>query len=261
MRMMHRRYQSSLSENPVMTNIAQSFCLWTIGDALSQTFEKVSGAAKIESEQNASFSSISQDVAHSPQNEIQENVATSFNQKYKLICLDYSNSFDTSRCAAAGLYGGLVLGTVGHQWYKGLDWFVSKVVCPKTTSALIFSKVFLDTFVFGPIHISAFFSWMEISKGRKADEIQKKLVEDFAPTFVADSAFWIPVQILNFKFVPVPLQLTIVNVACIFECAGLSFLSKFGWGHSNKEAVVVVVEPEALFQQTCSNLVARQSIL
>ena len=173
--------------------------------------------------------------------------------------------FDTTRCAAAGMYGGLFLGTVGHQWYKGLDWFVSKVICPRTTSSLILSKVLLDTFVFGPIHITAFFSWMELSKSRTFNEIQTKLSKDFAPTFIADSAYWIPVQILNFKFVPVPLQLTVVNVACIFECAGLSFLSKFGWGghaiEETAEAKIALVETDVLFERSCRSLVARQSTL
>ena len=247
-----------------MTNIAQSFCLWTLGDALSQTLERLSGAAKIESQQTVMVASTS-DGTRESQVSNERSVRRIFDEKLESY-FDFVHNFDSTRCAAAGLYGGIFLGTVGHQWYKGLDWFVSKVVCPKTTSALIFSKVFLDTFVFGPVHISAFFSWMEISKGRKAEDVQKKLVNDFVPTFVADSAYWIPVQILNFKFVPVPLQLTVVNVACIFECAGLSFLSKFGWGgHSNpadeQAPAVVLLEPETLFQRSCPNLVARQSTI
>ncbi len=143
--------------------------------------------------------------------------------------------FDLSRCIISGMYGGLFLGPVGNLWYKGLDFSVSKVLNPKTLPFLfLLAKVFLDIFVFGPVHVTVYFTWMKIAKGASLDEVKAKLIEDFLPTFIADSAYWIPIQILNFRFVPVPLQLTVVNVACIFECAGLSFLSQVGWGHAQE---------------------------
>jgi protein Mpv17 len=263
---LQRRYQSALKEHPIMTNIAQSFCLWTIGDALSQTFESVSRlstANKPHLIQNAS--AVSDSTVESAR-EFSGFESSNVFRKISGISSFFKeclNAFDTTRCASAGLYGGLFLGTVGHQWYKGLDLFVSKVLRPTTTPSLIFAKVFLDTIIFGPIHVSAFFSWMELSKGNTTSEIKEKLSKDFLPTLVADSAYWIPVQILNFKFVPVPLQLTVVNVACIFECAGLSFLSKFGWGgHDSVESesrLGNLVEPETLFPHGSSSLVPAES--
>ncbi len=248
-----------------MTNIAQSFCLWTIGDAMSQTFESVSRAAA------AKQSPLTQEAAVSDSTLVNarkmnglepSNVFRHFDRASSLFKECY-NGFDTTRCASAGLYGGLFLGTVGHQWYKGLDLFVSKVLRPTTTPTLIFAKVFLDTVIFGPIHVSAFFSWMEFSKGSTPSEMKDKLSKDFLPTLVADSAYWIPVQILNFKFVPVPLQLTVVNVACIFECAGLSFLSKFGWGgHDSVESeskLGNLLEPETLFPLGGPSLASSES--
>ena len=125
------------------------------------------------------------------------------------------------------------MGPVGNIWYHYLDHFVAKMLNPKTFPFMfLLAKVLLDICLFGPIHVTVYFTWMKIGEGASLDDARNKIIEDFLPTFIADSAYWIPIQILNFRFVPVPLQLTVVNVACVFECAGLSFLSHVGWSHA-----------------------------
>ena len=233
---MRSRYQSLLRDHPLLTNIAQSFFLWTLGNAISQVYEGVTAKELSESALLGDELIIAR-TAESPHNLTLSDLRRSIYGMELDVISSYLHvqlqKFDFSRCFASGLYGGLFLGPVGNIWYKGLDHSVARCLNPKTLPFLfLLVKVILDICIFGPVHVSVYFTWMKICEGASLDEAKNKLVADFLPTFIADSAYWIPIQILNFRFVPVPLQLTIVNVACIFECAGLSFLSHVGWGHS-----------------------------
>jgi hypothetical protein len=214
--------------------MAQSFLLWTLGNAISQIYEGVTGA-------NQAGPTLLGEELVSDLDDINQNYTISemrrdiYGMEFWALSSylhHHARKFDFSRSIASGIYGGLFLGPVGNLWYKGLDHSVSKYINSKTLPFIfLLVKVLLDIFIFGPVHVSVYFTWMKLCEGATLDEARIKLIEDFVPTFIADSVYWIPIQILNFRFVPVPLQLTIVNIACIFECAGLSFLSHVGWGH------------------------------
>jgi hypothetical protein len=231
------RYQAWLRDYPVLTNMVQSFLLWTLGNALSQIYESYTSLASASLTQSEVLDQM--EILDSKENLQNSSLVDMRRGIYKMelgvLSAYLSNQlyrFDFSRSITSGLYGGLFLGPVGNLWYKGLDFSVTKMLNPKTLPFLfLLTKVLLDICIFGPVHVTVYFTWMKIAKGATLDEVKSKLIEDFLPTLIADSVYWIPIQILNFRFVPVPLQLTVVNVACIFECAGLSFLSQVGWGH------------------------------
>jgi len=218
--------------------MVQSFLLWTLGNALSQIYESYTSLASVAMAQPELLGEM--EILDSNENLQNSSLIDVRRGIYKMGVLSaYLSSqlhqFDFSRSITSGLYGGLFLGPVGNLWYKGLDFSVSKMLNPKTLPFLfLLAKVILDICIFGPVHVTVYFTWMKVAKGASLDEVKSKLIDDFLPTLIADSVYWIPIQILNFRFVPVPLQLTVVNVACIFECAGLSFLSQVGWSHAQE---------------------------
>jgi hypothetical protein len=218
--------------------MVQSFLLWTLGNALSQIYESYTSLASVAMAQPELLGEI--EIMDSNENLQNSSLIDVRRGMYKMgVLSEYLSSqlhqFDFSRSITSGLYGGLFLGPVGNLWYKGLDFSVAKMLNPKTLPFLfLLAKVILDICIFGPVHVTVYFTWMKIAKGASLDEVKSKLIDDFLPTLIADSVYWIPIQILNFRFVPVPLQLTVVNVACIFECAGLSFLSQVGWSHAQE---------------------------
>ena len=79
------------------------------------------------------------------------------------------------------------------------------------------SKVAADTLIFGPVHLVAFFTFMEVVEGSSPQVVVDKLRREFWPTFLVELGFWPAFQTLNFWRVPVKHQLLTVNAACILD--------------------------------------------
>jgi len=60
-------------------------------------------------------------------------------------------------------------------------------------------------------------------EGRTLEESAQRVRERLWPTMKAQWAFWCPVQLLNFKFVPVRHQLNVVLVTSVVWTGFLSF--------------------------------------
>ncbi len=91
----------------------------------------------------------------------------------------------------------------------------------KSLAANVGLKVIADTLVFGPVHVIAFFAFMEVVEGRGLAGAVRKVKDDFWSTFVVELAFWPAFQAINFWRVPVEHQLLAVNAACILDCTFL----------------------------------------
>ena len=108
-------------------------------------------------------------------------------------------------------------GPAGHYWYLGLDSAVVRLGLGSTSLAGVASKVAADTLVFGPVHIVAFFAFMEAVEGRGLGAAANKIRSEFWPTFLVELGFWPAFQALNFWRVPVQHQLLAVNAACVLD--------------------------------------------
>ncbi|CAG9464405.1 unnamed protein product [Pedinophyceae sp. YPF-701] len=121
---------------------------------------------------------------------------------------------------SSAAYGGAVIGPLGHVWYLWLDRACTARLAPGTIP-FVAAKVALDAFAFGPVHVAGFFAYSELVAGGNLGTIARRLKQDFAPTFVAELAFWPGFQALNFLLVPPHHQLLAVNVASLAECTFL----------------------------------------
>ena len=97
-------------------------------------------------------------------------------------------------------------------------------------SAKAFISLVLDQGLFAPAFLCVFLSSLFTIEG-KASEIVPKLKQDFAPTVMANWNIWIPFQFLNFRFVPLNLQVAAANVVALLWNTYLSWAS-------HKEVVV-----------------------
>ncbi|KAF5306440.1 hypothetical protein FQR65_LT07352 [Abscondita terminalis] len=105
-----------------------------------------------------------------------------------------NQSFDTTSTFNYVFCGTLTQGAPLTHWYKWLD---SKY--PDTTAKTITKKLFLDLGVLNPILLAWFFILLDVMEKRDALESCKtKLI----PTIVSSTAFWIPVQAINFFCIP-----------------------------------------------------------
>eukprot|EP01039_Chlorochromonas_danica_P004554 gene4553-4992_t len=99
---------------------------------------------------------------------------------------------------------------LAHYWY---GWLSVKIVGDNLLAAM--KRVFLDQVLFAPVCLSGFFSLNLLLDG-KIHHIQEKLKNDLLPTMSANYAVWIPAQVINFMFVPIPLRVLWANMVGFF---------------------------------------------
>lgn len=136
---------------------------------------------------------------------------------------DCVDQHDFKRTALTALYAAGIAAPLGHLWYKWLHAVASKKFV-KGSMRFIGAKVFVDTVVFGPLHILEYFTCMHVLEGGSLDTLKKKIKTDLLPTFAAECMFWPPVQWFNFKLIPVQHQLLAVNIASLVDTTFLSWV-------------------------------------
>eukprot|EP00808_Paulinella_micropora_P027210 g54702.t1 len=140
------------------------------------------------------------------------------------------------------IYGGIILGPFGTWWYPFLDRITNKLRLSPSTARWICFKVAADVVGFGLPALASFIAiYTFFADGDGIAEFVKKMRETFLQTFLADSAYWFMVQGFNFRFSPVNLQFTVVNLALVVETIGLSYIQEHGYpwevAHQSHEAV------------------------
>ena len=136
------------------------------------------------------------------------------------------NGIDWRRAGIFTFLGGFLVGPTLHFWYSTLGRIVTA-----QGSAKAFISLVLDQGVFAPAFLCVFLSSLFTIEG-KAHEIVPKLKQDFASTVSANWNIWIPFQYLNFRFVPLNLQVAAANVVALLWNTYLSWAS-------HKEVVAV----------------------
>merc|ERR1719391_694652 len=94
------------------------------------------------------------------------------------------------------LLGGGVFGPVIHFWYRWLD-----RVLPGTAARTIAKKVALDISVFAVPYYTTFYLSLNFLSGSQFQESFSELKLKLIPTILTSTAFWLPAQTVNFRFV------------------------------------------------------------
>ncbi|KAJ2895119.1 vacuolar membrane protein [Zalerion maritima] len=127
--------------------------------------------------------------------------------------------FDFERLTRFMAYG-FFMAPLQFRWFKQLEvWF------PITKEAAFgpaMKRVAVDQLVFSPFGIACFFTAMTVAEGGGKKAVQQKLRDMYFPTLKANYYLWPAVQIINFRFMPVQLQLPFVSTVGIAWTAYLS---------------------------------------
>jgi len=59
----------------------------------------------------------------------------------------------------------------------------------------ITTKVMADTFLFGHVHLLAFFTYMGLASGKPWDEVKHDVKRDFLPSYMTEGLGWAIVQV------------------------------------------------------------------
>lgn len=89
---------------------------------------------------------------------------------------------------------------------------------------ITFFKTFLDVIIFDPFYLSFFFAVTGTMEGSSIKDIKQKLDLDLKSTYIADIAVWVPIQLANFRYVPVVYQPMVAQGASLFWNTFLSWV-------------------------------------
>jgi len=111
--------------------------------------------------------------------------------------------------------------------YEGLDAFIrTRLLMRPNSLRFVAAKVALDGFIFGPLDLFVFFTYMGFSSGKSVPQIKENLRRDFFPALILEGGIWPIIQVANFRFVRVRYQLLYVNVFCLLDSCFLSWLEQ-----------------------------------
>jgi len=130
---------------------------------------------------------------------------------------------DPLRAAVTAAYGATLVGPTGHVWYLWLDRFAAKHFLPGSSS-FILAKILADGLAFGPVHVGTYFAFMTLLEGGSLQDVATKLKKDFMSSYLTELVIWPPIQLFNFRYVPVKHQLMVVNIASVLDSGFLSWV-------------------------------------
>ena len=88
------------------------------------------------------------------------------------------------------------------------------------------TKVAIDGFIFGPLDLLVFFTYMGFSAGKSVPQIKEDVKRDFIPALILEGGLWPILQVANFRYIPVRYQLLYVNFFCLLDSCFLSWIEQ-----------------------------------
>jgi protein Mpv17 len=241
-------YEDALHRRPLVTQATTSALLWGAGDLLAQRIEHYEAQADRRRAAAAKATAVTAAAGRKrgvnsssnkeSRSEKSANAATTAN--------DDEVPYDFGRAALTAVFGGIMVGPVGHVWYANLDRIIlamrgallrggaaasaaattaaATTTATTTTPSFIAAKVLLDTAVMGPFYVAGYFTFgATVMDGGGWKEAKHKLESDFWPTLAAEVCFWPAVQGVNFWRTPVHHQLLVVNALTVADAAFMSW--------------------------------------
>jgi len=151
---------------------------------------------------------------------------------------------DWKRTFRLTLFGFGMAGPIYTLWFPYLHRRVTAMKM-SPTKTLVW-KIGLDQFAFEPCLLSVFFIFTGAMEGKGFHAIGGQMQRDLLPAFVTDCLVWPPLQVINFKYVPVPLQALYVNFFNIMWTSFLSWIKHRQPRGSEKGKVGLRLVPETV---------------
>ena len=124
--------------------------------------------------------------------------------------------------------GAAVGGVMSYYWYTGLERFVNWFKLIPGSTKFVAAKCALEIAVWHPFTLYLYWNIVGTFEGHSQVQIKKELKKDFFMTYLGDASLWTPLDILNFKIVPVQYQVLFVNLGSLIEAVALSYVHGTG---------------------------------
>lgn len=150
-------------------------------------------------------------------------------QKIEKKTKEEPEQIDWRRSAVQAMYASVVWAPLAHRWYEVLDKMALRLAKIPKSPRFVATKVALEILALHPLSLLAFFGCVGSMNGETSTQIASQIRRDFAPTLFLQIALWTPIDVINFRFVPVRHQLLVVNCACFAESICLSYVKANGF--------------------------------
>ncbi|KAI9738918.1 MAG: hypothetical protein M1818_005231 [Claussenomyces sp. TS43310] len=127
--------------------------------------------------------------------------------------------FDFERLARFAGYG-FFMAPIQLKWFQFLS--SSFPVTKKSALGPAMKRVAFDQLIFAPLGIALFFTVMTVAEGGGRRAVTNKIRDMYLPTLKANFMVWPAVQIINFRLMPIQLQVPFVSSVGIAWTAYLS---------------------------------------
>jgi len=180
MRTLAARVKTTLDTHPLMSNACIYGGLYTLAEVSQQTMKA---------------------------NMTTKKVGLTTEHTSSLVTTRHSTTLDLGSVKRYAIMGTLVFPPILTKWYH---WLEAKFPC--TTPRVVMKKLVLDQFLLTPWVVVLFYVGMSALEGKRGQAMLDELRQKGLKTFFLDCCYWLPVQYLNFKFVPPWLRVSYIGV-------------------------------------------------
>ena len=121
----------------------------------------------------------------------------------------------------SGIYHGIVNPLIYKTYYKIIP---NKII--KTPLQFGITCSLLDNFVHVPfLYTPSFFISTSLIQNKSIDTGWELMKEKYIPSLTACWALWVPLQIVNFSYIPKHMRPTIVNIGCLVWTIAIDYIS------------------------------------
>lgn len=149
-----------------------------------------------------------------------------------------SNPIDWKRVGNMVFYGTFLAAPIYTFWYSFLDNTSHKIFSSLPSKdqpqpakphlsriyRIISFKIIADILLFDPLYLSFFFVTTNALERNSWNHTKEKIKKEFQMTYFIDILVWLPIQLFNFRYIPVSYQALIVQSCNIGWNAFLSFV-------------------------------------
>jgi hypothetical protein len=206
-----RKFNSYYAKRPVLTTMITNAVLGGIADTVAQSLTAIRERAVRKGTDKDDFLAI----------EIHELDKRNPFSSHDLIpdSKRLPPPFDFERLTRFMAYG-FLMAPVQHKWFG----FLSRTFPVTKTAALVpaMKRVAFDQFLFAPVGLGIFFTFMTVAEGGGKRAVTRKFQEVYVPALKANYLVWPAVQIINFRLMPIQFQIPFVSTIGIAWTAYLS---------------------------------------
>ncbi|SPO04056.1 related to glomerulosclerosis protein Mpv17 [Cephalotrichum gorgonifer] len=207
------KFNAYYEERPVMTMMVTNAILGGMADTVAQLLSAINSSRSLKKGGLAKHDALAIEM-----HELDRKDGL-LGHQFDSATRGLASPFDFERLIRFMAYG-LGMAPVTFKWFRFLEWMFP--ITKTSAFAPALKRVIADQLLFSPCSIFIFFVVMTVAEGGGKRAVSNKLRDMYFTTLKTSYLVWPAVQIINFRLMPIQLQLPFVSCISIAWTAYLS---------------------------------------